>query len=81
MDELVGAISEVPQRDRFRFQFLGVSTERGLAVLKEVDVRASDESEAIREAAHVAWPPRTIGFRLIDREGREVFGRQKADRR
>jgi hypothetical protein len=32
-------------------------------------------------AANLAWPPRTIGLRILDGEGREVFARQKADRR
>ena len=31
--------------------------------------------------ANVAWPPQTIGLRILDGEGREVFARQKANRR
>jgi hypothetical protein len=38
-------------------------------------------SSAIIAAANLEWPSRTIGLRILDREGREVFGRQKADRR
>ena len=38
-------------------------------------------SAAIVAAANIAWPPRTIGLRILDNEGREVFARQKADRR
>jgi hypothetical protein len=38
-------------------------------------------SAAIVAAAGLKWPPRTIGLRILDREGREVFGRQKANRR
>jgi hypothetical protein len=30
--------------------------------------------EAVRES-RLSWPPRAIGFRLIDREGQEVFAR------
>ena len=55
-------------------------TERGTSVLTEVKLRASDPSdpsEAVREGSRVRWPPRAIGFRLIDREGREVFGRNR----
>ena len=41
----------------------------------------ADVSAAIVAAANVAWPPRTIGLRILDGEGREVFRRQKSDRR
>ena len=34
-------------------------------------------SEAVREAARLDRPPRALGFRLIDREGREIFGRDR----
>ena len=36
---------------------------------------------AIVAAANTKWPPRTIGLRILDREGREVFARQKGDHR
>ena len=36
---------------------------------------------AIVAAANLAWPPRTIGLRILDGEGREVFAREKSDRR
>ena len=44
-------------------------------------VQVADVSAAIVAAANVAWPPRTIGLRTLDGEGREVFRRQKSDRR
>ena len=44
-------------------------------------VRASDVSAAIIAAAIAAWPPKTIALRILDREGHEVFGRQKAAER
>ncbi len=47
---------------------------RGPSILNEVDLRASDPSEAVREAARLDWPLGAIDFRLIDCEGREVFG-------
>jgi hypothetical protein len=65
---------EKAQASPFRLQFLGASSHSSWAILGVVDVRAPDVSAAIREAAHVAWPPRAIGFRLIDHQGREIFG-------
>jgi hypothetical protein len=46
--------------------------------LREDEIRASDVSAAIIAAAIAAWPPKTIALRILDREGHEVFGRQKA---
>ena len=74
LDELMRIVSEAPSIP-YRLQFLGAGTDRGPSILKEVDLRASEPSEAVREAARLRWPPRAIGFRLIDGEGREVFGR------
>jgi hypothetical protein len=65
---------------QFRIQFFGVPTDRVPTILGEVDLLALDALAAIRQAAHAAWPPRAIGFCLIDRKGRAVFGRRKADR-
>ena len=65
---------------QFRIQFFGIPTDRAPTILGEVDLLALDAFAAIRQAAHTAWPPRAIGFCLIDREGRAVFGRRKADR-
>jgi hypothetical protein len=65
----------------FRIQFLGAARDRGPTTLKEVEIQVADVSTAIIAAANLEWPPRTIGLRILDREGREIFGRQKADRR
>jgi hypothetical protein len=65
----------------FRIQFVGAAPDGGPPVLEEVEIRASDVSAAIVAAANIAWPPRTIGLRILDDEGREVFGRRKSDRR
>ena len=65
----------------FRIQFVGAAPDRGPTTLTEVEIQVADVSAAIVAAANIAWPPRTIGLRILDREGREVFGRQKADRR
>ena len=56
---------------------LGLAANRGASVLKKVDLRASDASEAVREAARLDCPPRALGFRLIVREGREIFGQDR----
>ena len=65
----------------FRIQFVGAAPALGPTTLREVEIRAADLSAAIVAAANIAWPPRTIGLRILDGEGREVFKRQKADRR
>ncbi len=75
--ELARIVGESPMRPLFRLQFLGLAADRSPSILKEVDLRASDASEAVREAARLDWPPRALGFRLIDREGREIFGRDR----
>jgi hypothetical protein len=68
----------VPIPQPFRIQFMGAGTGSTPSVLREDKIRASDVSAAIIAAAIAAWPPHTIGLRILDREGREVFGRQKA---
>ena len=49
--------------------------------LTEVEIQVADASAAIVAAAKIALPPRTTGLRILDSKGREVFGRQKAERR
>jgi hypothetical protein len=70
---------DASQVAQFRIQFFGVPTDRAPTILGEVDLLALDAFAAIRQAAHAAWPPRAIGFCLIDRKGRAVFGRRKDD--
>ena len=65
----------------FRIHFLGAAPDRGPPTLTEVEIEAADVSAAIVAAAKIAWPPRTIGLRILDGEGREVFERRKTDRR
>ena len=65
----------------FRIHFVGETPDRRPVTLKEVEVEVADVSAAIVAAANVAWPPRTIGLRILDGAGREVFARQKAGRR
>jgi hypothetical protein len=68
----------VPIPQPFRIQFMGAGPDSTPSVLREDKIRASDVSAAIIAAAIAAWPPHTIALRILDREGREVFGRQKA---
>ena len=65
----------------FRIQFAGAAPDRGPTPSREVEIRVPDVSAAIVAAANIAWPPRTIGLRILDDRGREVFKRQKAHRR
>ena len=68
----------VPTPQPFRIQFMGAGANSGPSVLREDEIRASDVSAAIIAAAIAAWPPHTIALRILDHEGHEVFGRQKA---
>jgi hypothetical protein len=42
-------------------------------MVHEVEIAVRDTAEAIRAAREAQWPPKAVGFRLIDTEGREVF--------
>ena len=79
LDELERILAARPQC--FRLQFFGVGADHGPAVLTETEIQAADASGAIREAVATNWPPRAVGLRLFDREGREIFERLKADLR
>ena len=74
LDRLNQAVSAKPQR--FRVQCVGAGHEP--SILKEVGVEAADVTGAIVAAAALALPPMTKGLRIVDREGRVVFARQKA---
>ncbi len=78
-EELARAIAATTHP--FRIQFVGAAPARGPTTLRQVEIQVADVSAAIVAAANIAWPPRTIGLRILDGEGREVFKRQKADRR
>jgi hypothetical protein len=79
LDELERVLAARLQR--FRLQFFGVGADHGPAVLTETEIEAADASGAIREATVTNWPPRAVGLRLLDLEGREIFERLKADLR
>ena len=77
LEELMRIVSETPARPPYRIQFVAGEGERGTSILKESRLNASDPSEAVREASRLRWPPRAIAFRLIDRDGQEVFARDR----
>jgi hypothetical protein len=67
-----------PTTESFRIQYLGAAPEGEPALLKEVEVQASNSSAAIVvAAATLDLPAGTTGLRILDREGREVFARAK----
>jgi hypothetical protein len=77
-DERIPAATPQP----FWIQFVGAAPGRGLSsILSEVEIEASDVSSAILAAAKLAFPPKTVALRILDREGQKVFERQKADHR
>jgi len=78
-EELARVIAATPHP--FRIQFVGAEPEGGPITMTEVEIQVADASAAIVAAANLAWPPRAIGLRILDGQGREVFARQKADRR
>jgi hypothetical protein len=71
-------VSEQPRT--FRIQFVCGTVDRGPTNLTEEQVEVADAPAAIIAAANIKWPPQTIGVRILDREGHEVFARQKARR-
>jgi hypothetical protein len=76
VDELKSALAVHP----FRLQFISSAPDRGPSTVTEVEIQASDAAAAIVAAANVAFPRLTIGLRILDSEGREVFSRQRGDR-
>jgi hypothetical protein len=79
LDELERILAARSQR--FRLQFFAVADDRGPSIVAETEIQAADASAAIRAAAVADWPPRAIGLRILDHEGREIFERLRADRR
>jgi hypothetical protein len=72
-------VSEIPDYEQFRIQYLGGPTGQGPEILKEVAVHASNVFAAFRAADHGAWPRGAAGFRVLDRGGREVFWRRRVE--
>lgn len=76
--ELNRILGAKPQR--FQLQFFAVAGDRSPSIVLESEVEAADASAAIRASAETDWPPRAIGLRILDREGRVIFERLRADR-
>jgi hypothetical protein len=79
LDRLNHAVSAKPER--FRVQCVGAANGHEPSILKEVGIEAADVASAIVAAAALALPPMTKGLRIVDREGRIIFARQKAPAR
>ena len=77
LDQLNTAVFARPQQ--FRVQFVGAAPGREPPILKEVGIEAADVSNAVVTAARLAVPPKTNGLHILDREGREVFARERAN--
>lgn len=77
LDQLNSAVFARPQQ--FRVQFVGAARGREPLILKEVGIEAADASNAVVAAASLALPPKTNGLHILDREGREVFARERAN--
>jgi hypothetical protein len=75
-DEQKGTLALEP----FQLQFISSAPDRGPSIMTELEIQASDASDAIVAAANVAFPPRTIGLSILDCEGHEVFSRRRDDR-
>jgi hypothetical protein len=78
LDSPTGLVSEQPRI--FRIQFVCGTVDNGPVNLTEKQIQVADAPAAIIAAANIKWPPQTIGLRILDREGQEVFARQKARR-
>jgi hypothetical protein len=73
-------IENAEQPRTFRIQFVCGTPDCGPMNLTEKQIQVADARGAIIAAANIKWPPQTIGVRILDREGHEVFARQKARR-
>jgi hypothetical protein len=69
------------KRSQFGVQFICAGAAPDPLLLKEIRREAAHFSAAIVATARVPMPPKTTELRIVDREGRERFARQKADRR
>jgi hypothetical protein len=78
VDELKRIVSSKSQL--FRIQFL-CAAPTGLSVSNEVEIQATNMSDAIVSAALLTLPPRTVAVRILDHEGQIVFERHRAARK
>jgi hypothetical protein len=64
------------QKQGFRVRYFGQ-----FETLHDVEISARDAATALRAAREAQWPPKAIGFQLVDVEGREVFEQLKSNMR
>jgi hypothetical protein len=69
----------VPEQSQpFRILFVCGAPDDGPTNLTEKCIRAADDAAAIVAAANTEeWPPQTIGLRILNGDGREIFAREK----
>jgi hypothetical protein len=75
VDELKRIVSTKSQL--FRIRFL-CAAPTGLSVSNEVEIQATNMSDAIVSAARLTLPARTVAVRILDHEGQIVFERHRA---
>ena len=63
----------------FRIQFVCGTADEGPTNLTEKQIEVADTPAAIIAAATIKWPPQTIGVRILDREGHEVFATESQE--
>lgn len=68
-----------PTPRQFHLRYFGVTTDRGLDVLDETDIKVVDLSAAILAVDEIPWPARAVGLRVVDEKGHPVFERLKSD--
>jgi hypothetical protein len=76
----VDELTSTPALQPFWIQLVSPAPDRGLSIVTKIEIQALDASAAIVAAAKIALPPRTIGLRILDSEGHEVFSRRRGDR-
>ena len=67
------------RRRTFRLQFLAQPSERGIMVLDERSILATDADAALKEAVSLPRRPGVRSIRLVDLDGREILERLYAD--
>lgn len=73
--ELCTVSSEDAGLIRFKAQFFGIADASPLS-LEVAELRASEARAAMWEAISMLWPPKAIGFRLLDVRNQIVGERQ-----
>jgi hypothetical protein len=67
------------RRRTFRLQLIAQPSERGIMVLDERSILATDADAALKEAVSLPRRPGVRSIRLVDLDGREILERLYAD--